>query len=147
MRNLIVISGFLFIGMAMANPLAMEVTGLQQNLDARSKIINLYNKELQKEGSPLNLAIKQIEVQEDFPELGALSELQKKDLFLTSSGRGSMQSAHQQYLLGVHASRKGSGLIEEHVAYIQASIELNLENETETVTLEKFVVISDKTEK
>jgi len=137
----------MFVGMMVANPLATEVTSLQENLDARSKIISLYKKEMQKEGSPLNVAIKQIEIQEDFPELGAISDIQKKDLFLTSSGRGSMQSAHQQYLLGVHASRKGSGLIEEHVAYIQASIELNLESETETVTLEKFVVISDKAEK
>lgn len=147
MRNLTVIGSFIFAGILMANPLATEVTSLQENLDARSKIINLYNKELQKEGSSLNVAIKQIEAQEDFPELGGLSELKKKDLFLVSSGRGSMQSAHQQYLLGVHASRKGSGLIEEYVAYIQASMELSLETETETVTLEKFVVITDKVEK
>lgn len=133
--------------MIVANPLATEVTSLEQNLDARSKIINLYNKELKKEGSALNLAIKQIETQEDFPDMGELSELEKKDLFLTNTGRGSAQSAYQEYLLGVHASRKGSGLIEGYVAYIQASIELSLENETETVTLEKFVVITDKAQK
>lgn len=128
----------------MAESLATETTSLQDNLDARTKIINLYSKELAKEGSALNVAIKKIEEEEGFPELGSLDDMQKKDLFLTSTGRGGINSAYQSYLVGIRASRKGSGLVQENVAYIEASVFMSLDDETETVTLNKFVVIADK---
>jgi hypothetical protein len=145
MKNLVFLMGTFFLSaLLMADPLATEVSSMTDNIDARTKIMNLYKKELSKEGSPLSVAIRQIEENEGFPDLGSIEEIKKQDLFLTSTGRGSAQSAHQVYLLGIEASRKGSGLIQEHIAYIRASIFLSLLDETETVVLEKFVVISDK---
>lgn len=145
MKNLVFLIGSFFLtGLLSAAPLATEVSSMTDNVDARTKIMNLYKKELSREGSPLSIAIKQIEEHEGFPDLGSIEEIKKEDLFLTSTGRGSGQSAYQFYLLGIEASRKGAGLIQEHVAYIRASVFLSLLDETETVVLEKFVLISDK---
>ncbi len=145
MKNLALIALGLFSlsSLALANNLAEETTPASEKISVQKKIVNLINKEIQKPGTPLNLAVEEIKKQNDIPESGPLGKVSKKDIFLLSNGRAGGGVYGQRYLVGLPVSWKGTGLIEEYVAYLEVSTSLYLE-ETDTIRVEKFVEITSK---
>ena len=141
--TLVALGLFSLSNLALANNLAEETTPANEKVSVQRKIVNLINREISKPGSPLNLAVEEIKKQNDIPESGSIGKLSKSNLFLLSNGRAGGGVYGQRYLVGLPVSWKGTGLIEEYVAYLEVSTSLYLE-ETDTIRVEKFVEITSK---
>jgi hypothetical protein len=134
----------LFAGSAVrAEGLAEETTPASETLSVKAKIVSLINREIKKPGTPLNQAVEALKKENDIPESGSLNEVSESDIFLLSNGRAGGGIYGQIYLVGLPVSWKGTGLIEEYLAYLHVSASLYLEVR-DTVRVEKFVEITDK---
>jgi hypothetical protein len=143
MKSFLTIALLMSFTSAFAEPLARSKSKTN-NVSIKQKLVALYKKEAKKAGSPLAKLIAKVKKENDFPELGSLSDPTVNDIFMISSGKGGASSHGQSFLIGIPAFRKGTGLIEDYGSYIEGYAVLDMMVDSETVILDREVEIVDK---